>query len=823
MKKLFMTLLFLTSIITFGFAQNCQQVPGNKFYWPTCDSRRTSQIYSEAPTGGTWLSPYSDRYTQDERGSVRVGNYFPGVFHLGFDILNDSNEQNHPIYSLADGQIVKVSYGAPGDPSPDNPSGQDINGAGGWGNTDCSEIKTITPSAKLPTDCTTYARAGNVGLVVKYLRANGKPFYAVYGHLIDTNQTPRAIYGASSTDEICNTSLTLENASSMPDVSNVQQIQKRPFQPCDVFAAGELIGYTGDYPTRHLHFSISPGTFIITNLGRYSYNSATWPDDGSIVNCIYQGVGHNCLPTGEYQNTSEENQPIYVDQVNPIDFIIKPENKPYQWVQALNVQSTITYDTFVFSDLFLSPYNHNWIFSTNQYPPLVVYGIGRLMVATAEKNDYGTMISHQNFSGDIDVTFTFNHSGGGLSGVGLYDKSNDSFIIQAKTDENDTGYWAFHSNAHNYDYFDSVANDPMNRVATVRIKTDLANNQASFYVDGDSNPIQSVLFTGDLSNYSLAFFTTWRQGDSSNANITNVYNIEAKLATLLAPSETTPTIGNFTAATAPEEAISFKGTLSGTDFDTNVEVWFCKNATAGICYQQPAAGVAFVNSTSISINAITLSLGSWKVKTRNGSNGAWSNFSDNFDVGEQTATLLNETFSSTPNSNWNATASPIYSPSLVWGEGDLNISTTHLGADEQMFSNQSYTGDIDVSFSFKHSGAGQTRVGLYSSTSGFFAEVQIDEIDPGYLVLKTNRYANTIFSQVNSGPLGETQNIRIKTIGDIVEFYSNGALIQRMYFTNPQSYSVGFEASSGQGYDSSTTPNVTDMYSIVVASGTILQ
>jgi len=254
-----------------------QQISSNGMYWPTGSSSRTSQIYSQTPgLGGTWLAPgpmidsvtgiQTPRYTQDQTGSVRIGSYFTNEFHLGFDILNDTSEEHHPIYALADGQIMHLSYGQPG-------ASQDTFGNGGWGNTDCAEIGLLNSSLVLPSVCNDNQRAGNVALVVKYKLADGRTFYAVYGHLIDTNETPRSMPGATLLEGDVKQDCTKELDSDITGIASAEQVQsapKRPFHPCDIFTAGELIGYTGDWPHRSgsnpyicTRKSHNPGTGVI--------------------------------------------------------------------------------------------------------------------------------------------------------------------------------------------------------------------------------------------------------------------------------------------------------------------------------------------------------------------------------------------------------------------------------------------------------------------------------------------------------------------------------------------------------------------------------
>lgn len=318
MKKLLSTLVVFCAALSFG--QTPLQNSSNGLFWPTgtADSSEVGQNFADHDYGfgGYWLNPSSARYTQDKSGAVQAGNYpTSGKYHLGFDILNPSGVTNQPVYALADGQVMVATYGASG-------NSQDDDGGSAWGNTSCTEIGYKTST--LPSDCSTYSRSGNAGLVIKYFHSDETPFYAVYGHLLNANQVPRGLSGGSTAPGTCSNPITTST-----DISGMSVEATRPFKTCDIVLAGNLIGYTGDWGDgRHLHFSIAPFTQITSNMGRGTISSTTWPDDGSVTNCTSGSTAHNCFPTGDYNGTDG----TYVNQVNPIDFITNSSNEPFNWM-----------------------------------------------------------------------------------------------------------------------------------------------------------------------------------------------------------------------------------------------------------------------------------------------------------------------------------------------------------------------------------------------------------------------------------------------------------------------------------------------------------
>ena len=351
--------LLSTTMEMFGqdpTAQKVQPDVSNSFYWPTGSADRTAQNFVELIasgrfTGGTWLGPDHNRYRKDESGDpvhgITLGAYSASEFHLGFDIMNnvsDDVDPRHPVYAIADGQVVVLTHGT-------NKNEQDNNS---WGNTACSEIEdaSLNLSEQWPSGCISLnyptdqnARSGNAVLVIRHQLASGATFYAVYGHLIDANQRPRNLPSGSS----ANSNLAIEKNG------------RRPFQNGDVFLAGELIGYTGDWGYgRHLHFGISPyPIFKSMGLAGYDKNSSTdWPITG-IDPSDCTNYPSNCLPTGFFKGQSELGEPMYGanlssqksgmsdaqfslinSQINPIDFITNPANLANNWISAAGASTT---------------------------------------------------------------------------------------------------------------------------------------------------------------------------------------------------------------------------------------------------------------------------------------------------------------------------------------------------------------------------------------------------------------------------------------------------------------------------------------------------
>jgi len=73
-----------------------------------------------------------------------------------------------------------------------------------------------------------------------------------------------------------------------------------------------------------------------------------------------------------------------------------------------------------------------------------------------------------------------------------------------------------------------------------------------------------------------------------------------------------PQISGYTWNTPPRAGQNFSGTIAGSGFVSGIGVFFCITGT-NTCYQQPPAGVIVYSLTSVAVNNVNLSTGSWQL------------------------------------------------------------------------------------------------------------------------------------------------------------------------------------------------------------------
>jgi hypothetical protein len=116
--------------------------------------------------------------------------------------------------------------------------------------------------------------------------------------------------------------------------------------------------------------------------------------------------------------------------------------------------------------------------------------------------------------------------------------------------------------------------------------------------------------------------------------------------TVQAPAAPRPTITGYSWNTTPRANQPFSGTITGTYFISGgTQVFFCVNGTS-TCYQHPSAGVTVNSSTSLSVNNVNLSSGSWQVYVQTAA--GQSARSASFTVQAAAPTISGYSWSSTP-------------------------------------------------------------------------------------------------------------------------------------------------------------------------------
>jgi hypothetical protein len=160
----------------------------------------------------------------------------------------------------------------------------------------------------------------------------------------------------------------------------------------------------------------------------------------------------------------------------------------------------------------------------------------------------------------------------------------------------------------------------------------------------DSTPGANQLFSGTIRGTGLVaplqvFFcfsvsTTCFQhpsagvtiNDASNLSVANVqlgsgsYQIyvhtsagqSARSTSFTVGSAAVPTISGYTWISTPIANQPFSGTITGSGFLSNIQVFFCVNLSS-TCYQQPSAGVTVNSATTLNVSNVNLSGGSWQL------------------------------------------------------------------------------------------------------------------------------------------------------------------------------------------------------------------
>lgn len=174
------------------------------------------------------------------------------------------------------------------------------------------------------------------------------------------------------------------------------------------------------------------------------------------------------------------------------------------------------------------------------------------------------------------------------------------------------------------------------------------------------------------------------------------------------------------------------------------------------------------------------------------------------------AGTFSDTFTTNYANNWTFTITQ-GNPTVSETTGDLHIDAPKTGSFGRLLSKQSFSGNIDVTFVFRHGGKGHTGVGLFDPVAGVSVAVfYIDTDDVPYVGFEG------IPGQFPNGPyLNQNVTARITLTGNTASFYVNGTLLKIASVNVPTAYRLDFQVGS-QPWKSDD--NHSDLYS-VVASG----
>jgi hypothetical protein len=230
-------------------------------------------------------------------------------------------------------------------------------------------------------------------------------------------------------------------------------------------------------------------------------------------------------------------------------------------------------------------YTNNWHVAADTGSTQISYTTGKLQMSASQSYPYPpgshvTLSTNSVFTGDIDVTFQFNHQGYGRTNVGLVSQDDSKFLAVAASDTNDTDYLNFivPPNSTEYEYASSPY---MNRPVAIRVV--VQGLQVSFYAGVDGNTpvlLKTWTFSSSPGPFRLALdvgSVPWKSGD----NITSFRLVSASA---------TPN-GPLITSVSPNPVPAFNGqqtfTITGNNF----------NANCSVTLRQVSTGQVFPNRT----------------------------------------------------------------------------------------------------------------------------------------------------------------------------------------------------------------------------------
>jgi len=164
-------------------------------------------------------------------------------------------------------------------------------------------------------------------------------------------------------------------------------------------------------------------------------------------------------------------------------------------------------------------------------------------------------------------------------------------------------------------------------------------------------------------------------------------------------------------------------------------------------------------------------------------------------------TLL-ETFSNAPDytNNWQLGVNQ-GGAILTYTPGNLRLQASRIPfppvSAVGLISNQTFCGDIDVTFELNHQGFGQTKVGLYGLSASdplVFFDLDTDDVACLWMNVPGSPVRNRCPS---SAYLNRWLTLRITIVGNQAEFYADGALLETIPYPAPAgAYRAWFSVSS---------------------------
>ncbi|HEX3747049.1 MAG TPA: hypothetical protein VHW09_24100 [Bryobacteraceae bacterium] len=177
--------------------------------------------------------------------------------------------------------------------------------------------------------------------------------------------------------------------------------------------------------------------------------------------------------------------------------------------------------TPTFDTIFDEAYSNQWSYTVGEGAPRINWSKGDLRIQAPVSGSSIIFLSNQQFSGDIDADFRFNHQGFGRTTVGIYCASARQWLAEADLDTNDTAYLGLGSGGRSSGYAYSSA-PYLNTLITIRII--INGDHARVYANNEL--MVSYPFT-PVVPYQLGLAVnsvSWKSGD----NITDFYRVTAE-------------------------------------------------------------------------------------------------------------------------------------------------------------------------------------------------------------------------------------------------------------------------------------------------------
>lgn len=138
---------------------------------------------------------------------------------------------------------------------------------------------------------------------------------------------------------------------------------------------------------------------------------------------------------------------------------------------------------------------------------------------------------------------------------------------------------------------------------------------------------------------------------------------------------------------------------------------------------------------------------------------------------------------------------------VTYTSGNLRVQASRSspyppGSSFRLLSNDSFVGDVDYSVLLDHQGKGRTIIGLWSVASNNWVAVSaLDTDDTDYLAFAAGSFS-TDWKYAGDPYMNRWITLRIKTVGNVAQFYADGVLLESLSITASGPLQLGLIVSS---------------------------